>query len=364
MKRAMVWLTTAMAALVTSVVTLLVTPSSAHAEMDRAVLIQLSASVLKIEVLRAQGGFSLGSGVVVAPERIVTNCHVTRDALKINVLRGDVRWLASAQQSDVDHDLCLLQVPGLRATAVPVGRANELAAGQPVVALGYTGGLGLQMSAGDVMALHRFDGGQVIQSSNWFSSGASGGGLFDEDLHLVGILTFRLRGGEAHYFAAPAEWVQAMLDRPAAKAYADVAPETSREPPYWQRPVSDQPAFLKAALYQQDGRWTDLESLTTDWLRRDATDPEPWYLLGMSLARQNRLPEARHALECAMATQPVSAAAQARLAAVDERLALVPLAMPCGALTARVTTSSESLREPFSNRSIEPASEPAPARTP
>ncbi|CAN5920707.1 hypothetical protein BH11PSE8_BH11PSE8_40920 [soil metagenome] len=360
MKPAMVLLRVTMG----SLAVLLAVHRPARAELDRAVLIQLSASVLKIEVLRAQGGFSLGSGVVVAPEHIVTNCHVTRDALKINVLRGDVRWLASAQQSDVKHDLCLLQVPGLRATAVPVGRANSLAAGQPVVALGYTGGLGLQMSPGDVMALHRFDGAPVIQSSNWFSSGASGGGLFDEDLRLVGILTFRLRGGEAHYFAAPAEWVQAMLDAPAAKAYADVAPEASREAPYWQRPAAEQPAFLKAAIYQQDGRWTDLESLTTDWLHGDATDPEPWYLLGMSLARQNRLPEARHALECAMATQPPSAAAQARLASVDQRLALIPLARPCGALAASARAGSGSLPEPSSPTPVPPADEPAPARTP
>ena len=52
-----------------------------RADMDRAVLFGLSASVLKIEALRVQGGFALGSGVVVAPETIVTNCHVTRDAL-------------------------------------------------------------------------------------------------------------------------------------------------------------------------------------------------------------------------------------------------------------------------------------------
>lgn len=359
MKRVTVWLLVTMASLAIC--------RSARAEMDRAVLIQLSASVLKIEVLRAQGGFSLGSGVVVAPERIVTNCHVTRGALKINVLRGDVRWLASAQQSDTDHDLCLLQVPGLRATAVPVGRADGLGVGEPVVALGYTGGLGLQMSAGDVLALHRFEGGRVIQSSNWFSSGASGGGLFDEELRLVGILTFRLRGGEAHYFAAPAEWVQAMLDKPAANAYADVAADTSHGPPYWQRPLSDQPAFLKAAVYEQDGRWTDLESLTADWLRRDATDPEPWYLRGLSLARQNRLPEARHALECALATQPASAKAQARLAAVDRRLTLVPQAVPCGALTTSARAAPESLREPLReplrNPSVE-LPEPAPARTP
>jgi serine protease Do len=296
----------------------------ARSEVDRALLLSLSASVLKIEVLRVQGGFSLGSGVVVGTETLVTNCHVTRDALKINVLRGGVRWLATAQQSDIDHDLCVLRVPGLQASAVPLGQTERLAPGKLVSALGYTGGLGLQSSQGEVIALHRVDGGRVIQSSNWFSSGASGGGLFDEELRLVGILTFRLRGGEAHYFAAPVEWLRTMLDAPLGEAYAEVGPDRSTRLAYWQRPVLDQPRFLKAALLQRDDQWPELESLASEWARADANDPEPWYLMGVALAQMNRLPEAQQALECALAIEPGSAAASARLALVRSDRGLSP----------------------------------------
>jgi serine protease Do len=295
-----------------------------RAEVDHALLLSLSASVLKIEALRVQGGFSLGSGVVVAAETLVTNCHVTRDAVKINVLRGGVRWLATAQHSDIDHDLCVLSVPGLEARAVALGKSERLAPGQMVSALGYTGGLGLQSSEGEVIALHRVDGGRVIQSSNWFNSGASGGGLFDAELRLVGILTFRLRGGEAHYFAAPVEWLRTMLDAPLAEAYVEVGPDRSTRLAYWQRPVLDQPRFLKAALLQRDDRWSELESLASEWARADAGDPEPWYLMGVALARMNRLPEAQQALECALAIEPGSSAASARLASVRGDRGLTP----------------------------------------
>lgn len=291
----------------------------ARADMDRAVIIGLSASVLKIEALRVQGGFSLGSGVVVAAEKILTNCHVTRDALIISVLRGGARWLAASQLSDVDHDLCLLRVPGLQARVVTLGQADRLKPGQPLTALGYSGGMRMQNSQGEVLALHRLDGSRVIESSNWFSSGASGGGLFDEDLHLVGILTFRLRGGEAHYFAAPAEWLQAMLDAPGQDGYSEVAPDRSQQLAYWQRPVLDQPMFLKAALLQRDEQWSELESMAAEWARADASDPEPWYLMGVALAQMNRLPEAQHALECSLAIEPASTAAWARLAPVYAR---------------------------------------------
>ena len=290
----------------------------AWAEMDRALLMDLSASVLKIEATRVQGGFALGSGVVVGPERVVTNCHVTRDALKVNVLRGGVRWLADSQLSDVAHDLCLLRVPGLQASAVTLGRADRLAPGQAVTALGYTGGLTLQNSPGEVLALHRFDGSRVIRSSNWFSSGASGGGLFDEDLRLVGILTFRLRGGEAHYFAAPAEWVGALLDVPGDAGYGAVEPDRSRQVAYWQKPVREQPRFLQAALLQRDDQWQALESLVEEWTRADPSDPEPWYLLSVALARMNRPTEAGQAMACSLAIRhDARAASKGALCAID-----------------------------------------------
>ena len=310
-------LVAAAASVVVAVGTLNALP--ARAELDRAALFTLSASVLKIEARRAQGGYALGSGVVVAADTIVTNCHVTRDALSVSVLRGSARWVADLQRSDFDHDLCLLHVPGLQGDVVPLGRAEGLAPGQAVTALGYTGGLGIQNSDGEVMGLHRLDGARVIRSSNWFSSGASGGGLFDADLRLVGILTFRLRGGEAHYFSAPAEWLQAMLDAPAGEGWRAVEPARSAPPAYWQKPVVEQPRFLKAALLQRDDRWSELASLADEWARADASDPEPWYLMGVALDQLDQLPQAQRALECALAIEPSSAEARARLAPLYQR---------------------------------------------
>ena len=274
----------------------------AAAEVDRPAFIKLAASVLKIEALRVQGGYSLGSGVVVGTEQVVTNCHVTRDAREIYVLRGGVRWRVQSQASDADHDLCLLRAPGLVADPVELGSTRGLTVGQSVNALGYTGGIGIQNSPGEVLALHRLDGASVIRSSNWFSSGASGGGLFDDELHLVGILTFRLRGGAAHYFTAPTEWLAPLLvDRGREHA---VTPLGVGELAFWQRPVERQPLFLRAAALEQQEKWPELQLLATGWARADTTDPEPWYLLGLALLRQDRRPEAQRALECSLAIEP------------------------------------------------------------
>lgn len=217
-----------------------------QAELDRAAFIALSSKVLKIEATRQQGGYALGSGVLVAPQRLLTNCHVTRDARDIHAYQFGVRLRVAAQTSDVPRDLCLLTVPGLAGEAVAHGASGALRAGQAVAALGYTGGLGLQNSAGEVVALHPYDGAQVIQSSNWFTSGASGGGLFDDDSRLVGIMTFRLRGGTAHYYSVPVEWAADLLARDGNAARA-VAPLPPAEQAFWQRPHQLQPPFLHAA---------------------------------------------------------------------------------------------------------------------
>jgi serine protease Do len=282
-----------------------------HAALERAELINLAASVLRIEAPRGSG-YSIGSGVAVADDKVITNCHVTRDAKSIFVLRGGVRWPATAQVANAERDLCLLTVPGLVAPVAQLGNANGLAIGQMLSALGYTGGLGIQSSDGQVVELHRHDGANVIQSSNWFSSGASGGGLFDEAGRLVGILTFRLRGGESHYYAAPVEWVQQLIEA----ARGSAAALDPKALPYWQGPASSQPRFLQAAVLRSESRWTDLATLAREWVHHSVDDAEPWHLLGVALARLERPTEARDALECSLHLSPLHTAVRSSLDAL------------------------------------------------
>jgi len=289
------------------------------AALDPGTLIRLSTSVLKVEVIRAQGGYSLGSGVVVGTDSVVTNCHVTRDARQIAVLLGGQRLPAQSQRVDAHHDLCLLNVRGVAgARAVPLGQA---AIGQAVTAVGHTAGA-LQSSVGEVLALHRLDGGRVIQSTNYFNSGASGGGLFDADSRLVGILSFRLRGAAGHYFAMPSEWLARQLRTPGGEQA--IGPRTGGELAFWEQPLEAQPFFLRAAVLENDGNWRALQPLAAEWLRHDLSDPEPWYLLGLALDRQDLPGEARHALECSLAIAPDFESARAELERVSLRRDLPP----------------------------------------
>ena len=288
--------------------------------IEREDFIRLSGSVVKVESMRAQGGVAIGSGVVVAAERVVTNCHVTREALALAVVRRGERWPVQAQAVDARHDLCVLQVDGLPAQPVPLGRAGNLHIGQRVAALGYTGGVGLQASDGDVVALHPFDGAPVVQSTNWFTSGASGGGLFDEQSRLVAILTFRMRGGESHYFAAPAEWIAPQLS-PLAR-YAPVEPMPGIEPPYWQRPAASQPEFLQAATLAQGGRWRELEALALRWTEAAPREPQSWFSRGLAEEGLGHLPAALDAFERSVSLDAAFAAGWLRIGLLSARMGL------------------------------------------
>jgi hypothetical protein len=288
---------------------------SAHAQMDRAALVQVAPSVVKIEAIDAAGRFQLGSGVIVAEGRVATNCHVTRRAQRINVMQGGVRWAVVAQASDTPRDLCLLRVPRMEGGRVaPIARASRLKVGQPLLAIGYTGGI-QQVSEGEVVALHPHAGSKIIRSSNWFNSGASGGGLFDADGALVGILTFRLRGGAAHYFAAPADWLREGLD--AQDRFDEVKPLAGET--FWERQSGEQPYFLQAAALEQSRQWGALARLAQRWSAESTQEPEAPYLLGVAYDGLDRLEASIQALRHCLELDPGYSRSWARLASIYKR---------------------------------------------
>ena len=75
---------------------------AAHAlDRDPALRISLASWVVKVEVVSPTGRLGLGSGVVVADGKVITNCHVTRNAASIHVGRGEVRYEVAQAASDM-----------------------------------------------------------------------------------------------------------------------------------------------------------------------------------------------------------------------------------------------------------------------
>jgi len=167
-----------------------------------------SQSVARVLVRDAGGQpVSQGSGVVIGPGVVITNCHVTRNGSEISVKVGNEEYRASVSAEDNEHDLCKLSVTGLSAPAVTLGSVANLKPGQRVFAIGAPQGLELTISEGIVSALRDFPDGKVIQTSAPISPGSSGGGLFDTQGRLVGIVTFQHKFGQNLNFAVPADWI-------------------------------------------------------------------------------------------------------------------------------------------------------------
>ncbi len=253
-----------------------------------ATFVTVSASVVRVEADREQGGLSIGSGITVAPSIVVTNCHVTRNAATIRISAGGSLWPVTGQVADAARDLCFLRVPDWRGRPAILGERDSPRLGQAVAAIGFTGGTGRMLRFGRVQALHSLDGGTVIESDTAFTSGASGGGLFDASGALVGLLTFRMRGSSGNYYSLPVRWVRDEL--PADGQWLDVHPLPGAMP-FWQRDSASLPYFMRAAPLSAEGRWAELIELTERWAAADPYDAEPLRFRGEAMQGLNR-PEA------------------------------------------------------------------------
>ncbi len=150
-------------------------------------------------------GSGTGSGAIATADGVVvTNDHVIAVAASggtIDVLLSDgTTKRASLVGRDPKTDLAVLRVSAAKLPALPLGDAQRLDVGQPVVALGAPLGLSNTVTSGIVSALGRNvtaptgDGGTTvlvgsIQTDASINPGNSGGPLVSCDGRLVGINT-------------------------------------------------------------------------------------------------------------------------------------------------------------------------------
>ena len=157
---------------------------------------------------------SQGSGVVIGRGEVITNCHVVGDSSNVEIKMRMESYPARVTIADRFLDLCKLSVSGLSAPAATVGSALSLEIGEKVFAIGAPRGLELTISEGIVSSLREVEGGgKLIQTTAPVSPGSSGGGLFDTQARLVGIITFQHREGQNLNFAVPADWISEMQNR-------------------------------------------------------------------------------------------------------------------------------------------------------
>ena len=149
-----------------------------------------------------------GSGVIISSDGYILTCaHVVDGASTITVTIGDKDYTATLVGEDTTSDIAVIKIDADGLTPATVGNSDSLKVGQSVMAVGNTlGELGGTVTGGMISALNRsvtIQGSSsvntmsLIQMDASVSPGNSGGGLFNMNGELVGIVNAKSSSSDA-----------------------------------------------------------------------------------------------------------------------------------------------------------------------
>ncbi|MDI1309880.1 MAG: trypsin-like peptidase domain-containing protein [Methylotenera sp.] len=229
----------------------------------------ISEHVVKVQVGLANGGYGLGSGVVIAKDQVVTNCHVVANATSVTINAKGENYSASALKPDWHHDLCILKVEGLNLPIANIGSSQNLKYEQPVYSVGFAGfSPRANATSGFVKGLYPMDDSVVVRASNTFRLGDSGGGVFDESGNLVAIITVKSPGHNAFYYNMSVEWVKELLNQP-EQSIVGVS-----ELPFWAESEDKWPFFMRIVQPFKTENWEILNKIASAWYEKEPNTSE------------------------------------------------------------------------------------------
>src|SRR5690349_10658791 len=122
------------------------------------VFAKVAPSVFAVRGLDAnERPLTYGSGVVIGPGRLITNCHVLAKAKGIQVRRSNVAYFGKLEHADVERDLCIVSIAEFNAPAVAMVPLASVRIGQRAYAVGNPERLDLTLSEGLISGLRAED---------------------------------------------------------------------------------------------------------------------------------------------------------------------------------------------------------------
>ena len=246
-----------------------------------------SHHVLLLETQDPEGQtLATASAVQVAEQQVVTQCDLIEGAAVIRVVDARQRgYRAYFKAADPQRNWCRLSVPGLTGKGVLPAPGDGAVVGAPVYAIGNALGLGLSLSEGVLAALRERGGRTWLQFTAPISPGSEGGGLFDAQGRLLGLVHYRKRDGQNINFATPASVLERMRD--------------------WTSPsgeVRNWEGEAETLAGKQDG--AGLLALAQAWRQAAPDRPEPWFWLGEAMQLKADLAAALEAYRQSLARDP------------------------------------------------------------
>ncbi len=190
------------------------TNSSEQQELSD-VIQKCQSSVVLIEVRdKSDKVIKSGSGFIASPDgKIVTNYHVIKGAYSafVKLNSGAFFKVEGLVASDEDTDIAIVKVGSKSLPALEFGDSDKALVGQSVIAIGSPLGLENTVSNGIVSGLREDSGKKWIQTTAPASPGNSGGPLINSSGVVVGMITWKVVGGENLNFAVPSNSVRNLL---------------------------------------------------------------------------------------------------------------------------------------------------------
>ena len=160
-------------------------------------------------------GGGTGTGFLIAPNLLVTNCHVVEPYRKVGVeLRDRRRVVGTVRRIHPRRDLAIVELGAPRTERVfTVVSSEHLTARQRLNIVGFPVGLPLSMTEGIVSHPHQLlDEQHFVQTDAAINPGNSGGPMLDDAKNVVAVTTCKLSSADMVGFGIPGSDVRAFIE--------------------------------------------------------------------------------------------------------------------------------------------------------
>ena len=144
---------------------------------------------------------SQGSGVIISEDGyIITNNHVIEGATNVNVFTVDnTKYSATLVGTDAKSDIAVIKIEANDLPFATFADSDEVKIGYDAIAIGNPLGTGISVTNGIISALHKeitieHETMNLFQTNAEINSGNSGGGLFNINGELIGIVNAKTTG--------------------------------------------------------------------------------------------------------------------------------------------------------------------------
>ncbi len=264
----------------------IITSGSSYALTPQEIFSTSERSVLALEVFDKKGGLiSAHSAILLDSDQAVTQCDLLNGDTTLKLRIGDNSYSAKPIFKDFSRNLCTLRISEYSSSSQIKTSDLDPQVGAKVYAISNALGLGISISEGVVSGVRQINGEILIQFTAPIAPGSEGGGLFDNNGILIGLINYQQRDGQNVNFAFPARWLNNIDQRiaivDAATAWRD-----------------------KTHTLQREENWTELAALAGKWTESLPDSVEAWLLLAFAQVKLKKWPDVEKACRQVLKRDP------------------------------------------------------------